>query len=83
MSMNTDIADEQDITPGVFPALWSHFAESAGEDYFHYWLALQSSLVKNAVQGLLVMGTLDSDSYAPVARWPEGNSDLERLAEIC
>ena len=83
MSMNTDIADEQDITPGVFPALWSHFAESAGEDYFHYWLALQSSLVKNAVQGLLVMGTLDSDSYAPVAKWPEGNSDLERLAEIC
>ena len=81
--MNADSAQEQDKSPGGTPALWSYFRDAAGDDYFHYWLALQSALVRNAVQGLLVLGTAGSDSYAPVASWPEGNSDLERLAEIC
>jgi len=81
--MNIDGAKEQNKTPGGIPALWSYFRDAAGDDYFHYWLALQSSFVRNAVQGLLVMRTAGSDSYAPVASWPEGNSDPERLAEIC
>lgn len=81
--MNTDITQEQDKLPGSIPALWSYFRDATGDDYFHYWLALQSSLVKNAVQGLLVMKAADSDSYAPAASWPEGNSSLETLAEIC
>ena len=81
--MNSRSTEEHYNVPGGIPALWSHFRDAAGDDYFHYWLALQSAFVKNAVQGLLVMGTTDSDSYAPVASWPEGNSDPERLAEIC
>lgn len=81
--MNTGSAQEQDKTPGSIPALWSCFRDAAGDDYFHYWLALQSSLVKNVVQGLLVMEAADSDSYAPAASWPDGNFELERLAEIC
>jgi multidrug resistance efflux pump len=81
--MNIDDAKEQNKTPGSIPALWSYFRDAVGDDYFHYWLALQSSLVRNAVQGLLVMGTAGPDSYVPVASWPEGNSNPERLAEIC
>jgi len=81
--MNTEIAQEHDKSPGGIPALWSYFRDATGDDYFRYWLALQASLVKNAVQGLLIMGETDSDSYTPVASWPEGNSDFERLVEIC
>lgn len=81
--MSTDSSTEQNVSPGGIPALWSHFREAAGDDYFHFWLALQASLVKNVVQGLLVMETAGSDSFAPVASWPEGSSGLERLADIC
>jgi len=81
--MNTDIPQEQDNLPGGIPALWLYFRDATGDDYFHYWLALQSSLIKNTLQGILVMGIMDSDSYAPVAKWPEGPFDPERLTEIC
>jgi hypothetical protein len=83
MAMNRDSTKEQPPYPGGIPAIWSHFREAAGDDYFNYWLALQSSLIKFAVQGLLVIKAADPDSFAPVARWPEGKSNPERLAEIC
>jgi len=83
MPVNSDSDQEQNLPPGGIPALWSSFKDAAGDDYFHYWLALQSSLVRNARQGLLIMAAAGSDAYEPVASWPEGNSGLERLAEIC
>jgi multidrug resistance efflux pump len=83
MSLNTDNAQEQAFHPGSIPALLASFRDAAGDDYFHYWLALQHSFIKNAVQGLLVMGAPEADSYAPVASWPVNNSNPERLADIC
>lgn len=49
--------------------------------YFRTWLALQCSLIPSARQGVLVME--DAGSYAPVAKWPEGGREVERLAEVC
>lgn len=82
MPINSDIDQEQNTPQGGIPALWSCFKNASGDDYFHYWLALQASLLGNARQGLLIMAA-GSDSYEPAASWPEGNSGLERLAEIC
>lgn len=81
--MNIDIAQEHVKPSGGIPALWSNFRAACGNNYLHYWLALQASLLKNVRQGLLVMESEGSDSYNPVASWPERNSDPERLAEIC
>ncbi|OGU15131.1 MAG: hypothetical protein A2076_15715 [Geobacteraceae bacterium GWC2_53_11] len=81
--MSTTIVQEQHTLPDSIPTLWSHFRDAVGDDYFHYWLALQSTLARNAVRGLLIMGVPDTDSYAPVALWPEADSDPERLVEIC
>lgn len=81
--MSTTIVQEQHTLPDSIPTLWSHFRDAVGDDYFHYWLALQSTLARNAVRGLLIMGAPDMDSYAPVALWPEADSDPERLVEIC
>lgn len=81
--MSTTIVQEQHTLPDSIPTLWSHFRDAVGDDYFHYWLALQSTLARNAVRGLLIMGAPDTDSYAPVALWPEADSDPERLVEIC
>ncbi|MSM39597.1 MAG: HlyD family efflux transporter periplasmic adaptor subunit [Geobacter sp.] len=67
----------------TFQKRWSSFKEAEGEDFFYHWLALQSSLIAPAVQGLLVVGDPESGSYAPVASWPEEVADPERLADIC
>lgn len=81
--MNTHSVHEQGESPGSIPALWSHFREAAGDDYFRYWLALQARLAGQSVRGLLIMGAPGSDSYAPVALWPHDDREPGRLADIC
>lgn len=81
--MTTDFPQEQNKTPDGSPNLWSHFKDAVGDDCFHYWLALQFSFIKNAVQGLLVTGAADADSYTPIAMWPESNTAPARLSDIC
>lgn len=81
MPINSASDQDQNASPGDIPLLWSRFKNASGDDYFHYWLALQSSLVGKVRQGLLITAA-GSDSYEPAASWPEGNSSLERLAEI-
>jgi multidrug resistance efflux pump len=81
--MDSGLTREQDKNPDGIPGLWSRFRDAAGDDYFYYWLALQSTLIRNTVQGLVVIGETGPDSFAPVASWPEGGADPERLTEIC
>lgn len=83
MPSNQDRETEQQQIPGGIPALWSQFREATGDDCFHYWLSLQSALIRNSVQGLLVWDRSGLDSFEPVAVWPEGGADLDRIAEIC
>jgi RND family efflux transporter MFP subunit len=52
------------------------------EDYFHSWLALQSSLISACIRSILIIGPPDAASFSPAAKWPEGETDAERLAEI-
>jgi multidrug resistance efflux pump len=67
----------------IAPALWERFAGARGRDeYCQNWLSLQCALIINATQGVLVIGDPDSDSFEPVAKWPEEGQDPERLAEI-
>jgi len=80
-NISTD-PDSEKISAGI-SSLWSDFRDARGENYYYCWLALQALLIKNSIQALLVWGEPDSGSYSPVAKWSAGNSDVERLADIC
>ena len=67
----------------IDPALWARFANvGSEEEFYRIWLALQCSLISNTIQGILVIGDPERESFAPVAKWPEEGEDPERLAEI-
>ncbi len=64
------------------PELWEEFTSACNEhEYYKSWLAVQSGFVKEAVQSLLVVGTVDQQ-FAPVAGWPDKGSDPQRLADV-
>jgi hypothetical protein len=63
--------------------LWSCLQNPRSEgDYFHSWLVLQSSLISTCIRSILIIGLPDASSFSPVAKWPEGETDVERLVEI-
>jgi Barrel-sandwich domain of CusB or HlyD membrane-fusion/GAF domain len=64
------------------PELWAEFTSACSEqEYYKSWLGVQSGFVTEAVQSLLVIGTVDQQ-FAPVAGWPEKGSDPQRLADV-
>ncbi len=82
MGTNTNINAEDSADSNV-AALWVHFNSARSQDdYFSAWLALQCSRISNAVQGVLVMGDPDTNSFTPVSKWPEEGEDAERLADV-
>jgi len=63
--------------------LWSCLKNPGSTgDYFHSWLTLQSSMISTCIRSILIIGLPDGASFSPVAKWPEGETDVERLAEI-
>ena len=62
--------------------LWSSFSAACGEDdYYRGWLGLQSSLIAGAVQSLLIVAD-DQGQFAPVAAWPQDETDPARLSDV-
>lgn len=55
---------------------------SSADEYFRSWLSLQSSHIKKTIQSILVIKDSETGDYLPVAKWPEGNKDSERLADL-
>ncbi len=81
--MEPDTSEEFKNTSKSVSQLWSRFEDAADrKDYFRNWLGLQSQLIPNTVQSLLVMSEREQKSFVPVSKWPEGETDVERLAEI-
>jgi hypothetical protein len=83
MLTNSDVTCPLEERSAVIQTLWTAFSEADGDDFYRYWLAIQSQLVDNAIQGLLVMGAPEDSSYSPVATWAIGDSNFERLTDIC
>ena len=69
--------------PEIDPELWVKFANARGDEEFcHYWLEIQCSILSNVIQGVLVLGEPDKESYSPFSKWPEEGEEPERLTEI-
>ncbi len=81
--MKPDTSGDTHHTSKGSSDLWTRF-ENAGsrEEYFRSWLSLLHTLIPHTVHGILVMRKQGGESFEPVARWPEGAKDAERLAEI-
>jgi len=70
-------------SPQIDPALWSRFSNAGSQaEYNRIWLAIQCSLISNAIQGVLLIGDSERESFSPVAKWPEDGEDPERLVEV-
>lgn len=79
LSQNIDPVDASAPQDGTF--LWKTFASARSEnEYYQYWLALQSQLVRGVVQSLLVIN--QGGQFAPVASWPMGTTDFSKLGDV-
>ncbi|MCK4501399.1 MAG: histidine kinase, partial [Desulfuromonadales bacterium] len=78
---NTENVLNDDMTT-TSADLWSSFSAACGEDdYYRGWLGLQSSLIAGAVQSLLIVAD-DQGQFAPVAAWPQDETDPARLSDV-
>lgn len=63
--------------------LWQRFAHAEEDSEFYYsWLALQCHQIPQCMRGVLVLGTVDTGPFAPVAYWPEGQGGSDSLAAL-
>lgn len=67
-------------------SLWSNLSSArTRSEYFRSWLALQFSLIPGAVQSVLVLKTPDDgegEAFVPECKYPEVESETERLVEV-
>lgn len=61
---------------------WKDFSASRSEEEFYqYWLGLQSTLISGAIQSLLIVDD-GRKQFTPVAGWPDGMADLSELGAL-
>lgn len=71
----------EDLETGA-PELWADFTSARSEqDYYQGWLSLQSGLIPAVSQSLLVVGAA-GQQFSPVAVWPQGGKELQRLSDV-
>lgn len=63
--------------------LWQQFAHALKPaDFYRSWLALQCHQINQCMRGVLVLGTVDTGPFSPVAYWPEGQGGSRPLAAL-
>ena len=75
-------ADSQTTASQQARSLWAGLAAADRETVFSSWLAIQCSLIQECRQAVLVLGEPGTGRYLPVAAWPEGGNNGERLADV-
>lgn len=62
---------------------WRQFGAAAGpEDFCQSWLALQCHIIGEVNDAVVVLQKPGTESFAPLAFWPEGRRDRSHLAGI-
>jgi multidrug resistance efflux pump len=63
--------------------VWKQFAAAATpEEFCQNWLALQCHIISEVNDGVVVLQKPGTETFAPMAFWPEGRRDRTYLAEI-
>jgi hypothetical protein len=62
---------------------WKQFGQAATpEEFCQGWLTLQCHIIADANDGVVVLQKPGTETFAPLAFWPEGRRDRSHLAEI-
>ncbi|MEW6079750.1 MAG: HlyD family efflux transporter periplasmic adaptor subunit [Thermodesulfobacteriota bacterium] len=62
---------------------WAGLAGSTDQETFlSSWLTVQCSLIRDCCQAVLALNDPRAQRYVPVAAWPEGGTEGERLADV-
>lgn len=62
---------------------WKQFGGAATPEAFcQHWLVLQCHIIAEVNDGVVVLQKPGSETFAPLAFWPEGRRDRSHLAEI-
>jgi RND family efflux transporter MFP subunit len=76
----TDLAEAQRTE---LDAAWRQFGAAANpEEFCQSWLALQCHAIARVSDAVVVLQKPGTESFAPLAFWPEGRRDRSRLAGI-
>ncbi|HET57904.1 MAG TPA: hypothetical protein ENN35_05620, partial [Deltaproteobacteria bacterium] len=52
------------------------------ETFASSWLAIQCASIRGCVQAILILVDSTTQRFLPVASWPEGGAEGERLADV-
>jgi len=75
-----DVADSQRAEVDL---AWRQFGAAATpEEYCRSWLALQCHIITDVNDAVVVLQRPGSESFAPLAFWPEDRRDRSHLAEV-
>jgi biotin carboxyl carrier protein len=75
--------DSLEASRAELDQVWRHFgAASTPEDFCRSWLALQCHYIAGVHDGVVVLQRPGSETFAPLAFWPEGRRDRSHLTEI-
>lgn len=62
---------------------WRQFGSAdSPEDFCRHWLALQCHAIGGVNDAVVVLQKPGTDTFAPLAFWPENSGDRSHLAEI-
>lgn len=69
--------------PGHTEHLWDRFVQpSAPTDFLDAWLGLMCAQISGATTGVVLLQSIESGTFAPVALWPPRPRDLSHLSEV-
>lgn len=68
---------------GEVVAAWGRFAQAANpEEFCQTWLALQCHAIGDVKDAVVVLQKPGTETFAPLAFWPEGRRDRSHLTEV-
>jgi RND family efflux transporter MFP subunit len=76
-------SDPADAQRTELDQVWRQFGAAATpEEFCRSWLALQCRIIADVNDGVVVLQQPGSESFAPLAFWPDGQRDRSHLAEV-
>ncbi|MEX0957997.1 MAG: efflux RND transporter periplasmic adaptor subunit [Burkholderiales bacterium] len=89
MSTNSEPRDRRarfdvaELSRSELDQVWKQFGTAATpEEFCQNWLALQCQMISGVNDGVVVLQKPGTETFAPLAFWPEGRRDRSHLAEI-
>lgn len=75
--------DVAELPRGELDQVWRHFGSATSpEEFCKSWLALQCHIIGRVNAGVVVLQKPGTDTFAPLAYWPERSAERAQLAAV-